>query len=75
MENVFDGKGQGGGVGDRLVSVESEGVEGVEVRQFGPLTDGVLVIFMEGFPVTGMFGGVGWWRVEIVRVMVFGGMG
>ncbi len=29
----------------------------------------------EGFPVTGMFGGVGWWRVEIVRVMVFGGMG
>ena len=50
---------EGAGGGDVIVSVESEGVEGLEVRQFGPLADGVLVIFMEGFPVTGMFGGVG----------------
>jgi hypothetical protein len=33
------------------------------------------LVIMEGFPGTGMFGGVGWWRVEILRVMLFGGMG
>ncbi len=33
------------------------------------------LVIMEGFPDTDMFGSVGWWRVEIVRVMVFGGMG
>ncbi len=37
------------GGGDAIVSSESEGVEGVEVRQFGPHTDDMLVIFMEGF--------------------------
>jgi hypothetical protein len=38
---------EGAGGGDAIVNTESEGVEGVEVRQFGPRTDVVLVIFME----------------------------
>ncbi len=40
---------EGAGGGDAIVSSESGGVEGVEVRQFGPHTDVMLVIFMEGF--------------------------
>jgi hypothetical protein len=64
------------GGGDTIVSTETEGVERVEVRLFGPRTDCVLVIFMEGLTGTGsMFRGVGWWRADIVRIMVFGGMG
>jgi hypothetical protein len=66
---------EGAGGGDTIVTTETEGVERVEVRLFGPRTDCVLVIFMEGLTGTGMFGVVGWWRAEIVRIMVFGGMG
>ena len=37
---------EGAGGGDVIVRIESEGVEGVEVRQFGPCTDIVLVVLM-----------------------------
>ena len=43
--------------------------------QFRPCTNSVLVILMQGLAGAGVFGGVGGWRAEIVRVMVFGGMG
>jgi hypothetical protein len=61
----------GAGGRDTTVSAESEGVEGVEVREFDPYVNDVLVILVEGLAGEGMFRGVGEGGTEVVRIEVF----